>query len=36
VTHAYRNTGSAPMVLISFSTQVHDPQASDTIREQIL
>ena len=37
VTHAYRNTGGAPpMVLISFSTQVHDPQASDTIREQIL
>jgi dTDP-4-dehydrorhamnose 3,5-epimerase-like enzyme len=36
VAHAYRNTGSAPMVLISFSTQVHDPLATDTIREQIL
>jgi dTDP-4-dehydrorhamnose 3,5-epimerase-like enzyme len=36
VAHAYRNTGSEPMVLISFSTQVHDPNASDTIREQIL
>jgi dTDP-4-dehydrorhamnose 3,5-epimerase-like enzyme len=36
VAHAYRNTGSEPMVLISFSTQVHDPNLSDTIREQIL
>jgi dTDP-4-dehydrorhamnose 3,5-epimerase-like enzyme len=36
VVHAYRNTGSGPMVLISFSTQVHDPQATDTVREQIL
>jgi dTDP-4-dehydrorhamnose 3,5-epimerase-like enzyme len=36
VVHAYRNTGSEPMVLISFSTQIHDPNASDTIREQIL
>jgi quercetin dioxygenase-like cupin family protein len=36
VVHAYRNTGSAPMVLISFSTQVHDPQATDTVREHIL
>jgi dTDP-4-dehydrorhamnose 3,5-epimerase-like enzyme len=36
VAHAYRNTGSGPMVLISFSSQVHDPRATDTIREQIL
>lgn len=36
VAHAYRNTGTDPMVLISFSTQVHDPNASDTTREQIL
>jgi dTDP-4-dehydrorhamnose 3,5-epimerase-like enzyme len=37
VVHAYRNTGNAPMVLISFSTQVHDPQAAtNTVREQIL
>ena len=36
VAHAYRNTGTEPMVLISFSTQVHDPNASDTTREQIL
>jgi dTDP-4-dehydrorhamnose 3,5-epimerase-like enzyme len=36
VAHAYRNTGSEAMVLISFSTQVHDPNVSDTTREQIL
>lgn len=36
VVHAYRNTGDAVMVLISFSTQVHDPTAGDTRREQIL
>jgi dTDP-4-dehydrorhamnose 3,5-epimerase-like enzyme len=36
VVHAYRNTGSAVMVLISFSTNLHDPQGTDTRREQIL
>ncbi len=36
VAHAYRNTGSEAMVLISFSTLLHDPNASDTTREQIL
>jgi dTDP-4-dehydrorhamnose 3,5-epimerase-like enzyme len=36
VVHAFRNTGTAPMVLVSFSTMVHDPAASDTRREVIL
>jgi dTDP-4-dehydrorhamnose 3,5-epimerase-like enzyme len=36
VVHAYRNTGSSPMVLVSFSTRVHDPTGADTVREQIL
>jgi dTDP-4-dehydrorhamnose 3,5-epimerase-like enzyme len=36
VVHAYRNTGEAQMVLVSFSTRVHDPDAGDTRREQIL
>jgi dTDP-4-dehydrorhamnose 3,5-epimerase-like enzyme len=36
VAHAYRNTGDSVMVLISFSTEVHDPNAADTRREQIL
>jgi dTDP-4-dehydrorhamnose 3,5-epimerase-like enzyme len=36
VVHAFRNTGTAVMVLVSFSTNLHDPGGSDTIREQIL
>jgi UDP-2-acetamido-2,6-beta-L-arabino-hexul-4-ose reductase len=36
VAHAFRNTGSGVMVLVSFSTVLHDPEGSDTIREQIL
>jgi dTDP-4-dehydrorhamnose 3,5-epimerase-like enzyme len=36
VVHAYRNTGDAVMVIISFSTNVHDPKGGDTRREQIL
>jgi UDP-2-acetamido-2,6-beta-L-arabino-hexul-4-ose reductase len=36
VVHAFRNTGDAAMVLVSFSTEVHDPSGADTLREQIL
>jgi dTDP-4-dehydrorhamnose 3,5-epimerase-like enzyme len=36
VVHAFRNTGAAMMVLVSFSTNLHDPLGSDTQREQIL
>ncbi len=36
VVHAYRNTGDAVMVLVSFSSNVHDPGGSDSRREQIL
>jgi dTDP-4-dehydrorhamnose 3,5-epimerase-like enzyme len=36
VVHAFRNTGDAMMVLVSFSTNLHDPAGSDTVREQIL
>lgn len=36
VVHAFRNTGTSMMVLVSFSTLVHDPQGSDTQREIIL
>src|SRR5271167_5013550 len=32
VVHAYRNTGDALMVLVSFSTNVHDPAGGDTVR----
>jgi dTDP-4-dehydrorhamnose 3,5-epimerase-like enzyme len=36
VVHAFRNTGEAAMVLVSFSTNLHDPDGADTQREQIL
>jgi UDP-2-acetamido-2,6-beta-L-arabino-hexul-4-ose reductase len=36
VVHAFRNTGDSVMVLVSFSTHLHDPGGSDTLREQIL
>jgi UDP-2-acetamido-2,6-beta-L-arabino-hexul-4-ose reductase len=36
VVHAYRNTGSALMVLASFNSSRHDPAAPDTVREAIL
>ncbi|MFO1465117.1 MAG: hypothetical protein U1F35_01515 [Steroidobacteraceae bacterium] len=36
VVHAYRNTGGQVMLLISFSSEVHDPAQPDTVREVIL
>jgi dTDP-4-dehydrorhamnose 3,5-epimerase-like enzyme len=36
VVHAFRNTGGAVMVLVSFSTNLHDPAGADTQRELIL
>lgn len=36
VVHAFRNTGDSAMVLVSFSTNLHDPAGADTLREQIL
>jgi quercetin dioxygenase-like cupin family protein len=36
VVHAFRNTGDAAMLLVSFSTNLHDPSGADTVREQIL
>jgi dTDP-4-dehydrorhamnose 3,5-epimerase-like enzyme len=36
VLHAFHNTGSGVMVLVSFSTNLHDPDGSDTIRETLL
>jgi dTDP-4-dehydrorhamnose 3,5-epimerase-like enzyme len=36
VVHSFRNTGDSVMVLVSFSTNLHDPLGSDTQREQIL
>ena len=36
VVHAFQNTGDSTMVLVSFSTNLHDPAGTDTQREQIL
>jgi dTDP-4-dehydrorhamnose 3,5-epimerase-like enzyme len=36
VVHAFRNTADSDMVLVSFSTNLHDPQGGDTAREEIL
>jgi dTDP-4-dehydrorhamnose 3,5-epimerase-like enzyme len=36
VVHAFRNTGESTLLLVSFSTNLHDPAGSDTVREQIL
>jgi dTDP-4-dehydrorhamnose 3,5-epimerase-like enzyme len=36
VVHAFRNTGDSAMLLVSFSTNLHDPTGADTVREQIL
>jgi UDP-2-acetamido-2,6-beta-L-arabino-hexul-4-ose reductase len=36
VAHAYRNTGSGVMMMVSFNSNVHDPAGADTVREQIL
>ena len=36
VAHAFRNNGTSAMLLVSFSTNLHDPHGADTQREQIL
>jgi len=36
VVHAFRNLGEAPIVLVSFSSEVHDPAGSGLRREVIL
>lgn len=36
VSHAIRNTGPAPMLLVAFNTVAHDPADPDVVREVIL
>ena len=36
IVHAFRNTGTQVMTMVSFNTHVHDPKNSDTLRELIL
>lgn len=36
VAHAIRNTGSSPVVLVSFNTELHDPRDPDVVREVLI
>jgi len=36
VTHAFQNTGTAPMLVVSFNTLTHQESAGDTTRDVIL
>jgi dTDP-4-dehydrorhamnose 3,5-epimerase-like enzyme len=36
IAHAYRNTGTQVMTMVSFSTHMHEESSSDTLREVIL
>ena len=34
--HAMQNTGSRPMVLVAFNTEVHDPMDPDVVRDVLI
>ena len=36
VAHAFQATGDAPMVLIAFNTEPHDPASPDVVREILI
>ncbi len=36
VGHAIRNTGTTPIVLVSFNTELHDPENPDVVRDVLL
>jgi UDP-2-acetamido-2,6-beta-L-arabino-hexul-4-ose reductase len=36
VPHAMLNTGEAPMIILSFNTEAHDPAAPDVVREVLI
>ncbi len=36
VPHAVLNTGTSPLVILSFNTQAHDPDHSDLVREVLI
>ncbi|HEX2188310.1 MAG TPA: cupin domain-containing protein [Longimicrobiaceae bacterium] len=36
VAHAVRNTGTAPIVLVSFNTVAHDPADPDVVRDVLI
>jgi dTDP-4-dehydrorhamnose 3,5-epimerase-like enzyme len=34
--HAFKNTGHRPLLLVSFNTELHDPQRPDAEREELI
>lgn len=36
VPHAMLNTGTSPMVIISFNTEIHDPARPDVVRDVLI
>ena len=36
VPHAMLNTGNAPMLILSFNTEVHDPANPDVVHREVL
>jgi dTDP-4-dehydrorhamnose 3,5-epimerase-like enzyme len=36
ISHAIRNTGRQPVLLVAFNTQEHDPQDPDLVRDELL
>ena len=34
--HAFKNTGTQPMILVSFNTEEHDPARADAEREELI
>jgi dTDP-4-dehydrorhamnose 3,5-epimerase-like enzyme len=36
VAHAMKNTGDAPMIIVSFNTEVHDPANPDVVRDVLI
>lgn len=36
VSHAFQNTGSAPMLLVAFNTEAYDPAHPDVVRDVLI
>lgn len=36
VSHAFRNTGREPTLLVAFNTEAHDPRDPDVVRDELL
>jgi UDP-2-acetamido-2,6-beta-L-arabino-hexul-4-ose reductase len=34
--HAFKNTGTRPLLLVSFNTELHDPEHPDAEREELI